>query len=531
MVELEGKDHRIASVNAAFCQLVGLGRAEILGRAFHELVFNGRACVPLLDKIYETGAAALHVAPSETQDEGTYWLYAMWPTLDGDERPARVVVQLTKSAHYRPNVTAVNEALLISALRQHELREAAEKANLELAAEMIERKRAATALHEALDHLRASQTNLEQASQAKDDFLAALSHELRTPLAPVLLAAGALQHDSRLPADVREQIGLIEGNIAIEARLIDDLLDLTRISHRKLQLRIERCDVHALIAHAMQIISEEARAKDLTILCNLEARRSGLDVDPVRFRQVIWNLLRNAVKFTPRGGRVTIGTTDFVNESTHWLRIYVEDTGRGIEPARLERIFQPFDQGGLVGRQRFGGLGLGLAIARSVVHEHGGRIHALSEGPDRGATFVIEFPDAKQPPSGAVDRALPTSQAIRPLRLLVVEDHASTLQVLVLVLRRDGHRVVSATTVTEALGAAARDTFDLVISDLGLPDGSGIELMQQLRSRHGLAGIALSGYGMEEDVARSRAAGFQQHLIKPVQLADLRRAVASFASN
>ena len=401
--------------------------------------------------------------------------------------------------------------------------------------DITERKNGEEALRRAVDVA-------ERASRAKDDFLAALSHELRTPLTPVLLAAADLRDDGRLPADLREQLSMMERNIALEARLIDDLLDLTSITRGKLQLRPQRCDTHALIGLAIAIVQPEASAKEITLARMLDAPHSGLVADPARFQQVIWNLLRNAVKFTPHGGRISIRTRDEKTPGgARWLRIEVVDSGIGIDPAQVDNIFAPFDQGGLTGDHRYGGLGLGLAIARSVVELHGGRISAHSEGTDRGATFVVELPGAidarsSAPPTdnpfvaGASFPLKPLAQPAAPaaaLRLLLVEDHESTLRTLSFLLRRDGHRLTTAATLAAAFAAAAAEQFDLVISDLGLPDGTGNELMEKLRSDYGLRGVALSGYGMEEDLARSRAAGFVAHLVKPIQIAELRRVIAA----
>ena len=393
-----------------------------------------------------------------------------------------------------------------------------------------------------IDDLKQAQAAAEQASRAKDDFIAALSHELRTPLTPVLMTAASLRDDARLPMEVREQLGMMERNIALEARLIDDLLDLTTIARGKLHLRSTPVDAHSLIGLAVEIVRGDALAKEISIERHLDAARSGLMADPARFQQVIWNLLRNAVKFTPRGGVIVITTVESAGEDGRpWLQIMVSDSGIGIEPAMLEKIFRPFDQGGLTGDHRFGGVGLGLAIARAVVDLHGGRISARSDGPNCGATFVVEFPDASRPPHGIADlgqRTLPFSPTVStppmplpvtsgkaPLKLLMIEDHEATLQVLLRLLAREGHLVTPARSVAEALAAAANDRFDLVISDLGLPDGTGIELMQKLRAQHGLRGIALSGYGMEEDLLRTRQAGFIAHLIKPVDFSQLRRAL------
>ncbi len=404
--------------------------------------------------------------------------------------------------------------------------------------DITERKRADAALREAIDELERAQAAAERASRAKDGFLAALSHELRTPLTPVLMAAAALREDERLPADARDQLGMMERNIALEARLIDDLLDLTRVSHGKLQFRAEPCDAHHLIGRSIEIVQDDARAKNISIERTFGTEHGRLMADPARFQQVIWNLLRNAVKFTPRGGRISIRTREdkSIVQGETWLRVEVTDSGIGIDPARLEQIFVPFDQGGLTGDHRFGGLGLGLAIARAVVELHGGRISAQSAGVNRGATIVVELPGALEPQAGINDNAAgagtgksspkPTVRTAS-LRLLLVEDHENTLQTLSRLLQRDGHRVATAVTIAEALEVAATDTFDLVISDLGLPDGSGTELMENLRDTYHLRGIALSGYGTEGDIARSRDAGFITHLVKPVSIAELRRVIAS----
>ena len=380
-----------------------------------------------------------------------------------------------------------------------------------------------------IDDLKRARDTAERASRAKDDFLATLSHELRTPLTPVLVTASELRQDERLPAEVREQMGMMERNIALEARLIDDLLDLTAISRGKLQLRPQLCDAHSLIGLAVEIVRGEAQGKGLTIERDLRATLPGLLADPARFQQVIWNLLRNAVKFTPPHGRIALRTRNEDRpDGTTWLRIEVTDTGIGLDAALLEQIFLPFDQGGLTGDHRFGGIGLGLAIARAVVELHRGRITASSAGANQGSTFVVELPGAVSAPLGTRPPApSPRPEPVAPLRLLLVDDHPNTLQSLHLLLQARGHRVATAASVAEALAAAAAERFDLVISDLGLPDGTGTELMEQLRAAYGLRGVALSGYGLEEDLARSRKAGFVAHLVKPVSFVELHRVITT----
>lgn len=385
-----------------------------------------------------------------------------------------------------------------------------------------------TARRRAEDEVRDAKEKAEAANRAKDSFLAVLSHELRTPLTPVLMAAGALREDPRLPEDLRAQLTMIERNVALEARLIDDLLDLTAVAHGKLQIRREICDLHALIRLASDMVAPDAAAKLIRLQLDLGSAHSQVQADATRLQQVVWNLLRNAVKFTPAEGRVVVRT----REDAAMLCLEVTDSGIGIAPENIARIFQPFDQGAVTGDHRYGGLGLGLAIARSVVLAHGGQLRAESGGPGQGARFTVTLPLMREPAANGPLRR-PASNAVPdPVvrrHILLVEDHASTLETLSRLLQRDGHSLTTASSSAEARAAAARETFDLVISDLGLPDGDGVALMYHLHGTYGLQGIALSGYGMAEDVARTRQAGFVRHLVKPVIFADLRRAIGELA--
>jgi signal transduction histidine kinase/CheY-like chemotaxis protein len=383
---------------------------------------------------------------------------------------------------------------------------------------------------------------IEAANRAKDNFLAALSHELRMPLTPVLMTASALCVDERLPEDLRDQLRIIERNVGLEARLIDDLLDLSRITKGKLKMRQQLCDAYSLIAFAVDIVRGDVRDKGITLERELTAEHSGLVADPSRFQQVIWNLLRNAVKFTPAGGRITIRTSEEISadDPNPRLRIEIADSGVGIDAAALKQIFEPFQQGTPGHDYRFGGLGLGLAIARAIVRLHGGTIRAESGGLNQGSTFVVELPGATAPPSGMSDTSGVQDRRASarerntgcigpaPLRLLVVEDHEATLQVLTRLLMRAGHKVTAVSSVSAALAEAAAQPFDGVVSDLGLPDGTGKELMEKLHTTYGLRGIALTGYGMEEDIEQSRKAGFLAHLIKPVDFAQLSEALLRF---
>ncbi|MBE2285830.1 MAG: PAS domain-containing protein [Prosthecobacter sp.] len=245
------------------------------------------------------------------------------------------------------------------------------------------------------ERLREAAQRAEEASRAKDDFLAALSHELRTPLTPVLMTAAAMEEDPAIDAETRDAFAMISRNIQLEARLIDDLLDLTRIVRGKLSLHPATCDLHLLIVQADEISrSGEVLDKKLAVHLHLDARAHHIHADPTRLQQVLWNLLKNALKFTPEGGTVLLSTA---NPQPGRVEIRVTDSGIGIAPEALGSIFQPFDQGHLGSRHRFGGLGLGLAISRAIVEQHHGTLRAESDGPGHGATFVVELETCATP--------------------------------------------------------------------------------------------------------------------------------------
>jgi signal transduction histidine kinase len=352
----------------------------------------------------------------------------------------------------------------------------------------------------------------ERASAEKDRFLAMLSHELRTPLTPVLASVATLEQDGNVPEGMQECLQLIRRNVELEARLIDDLLDLTRIGKGKVQLSFEVVDAHTLLRNAIEICQLEIDQKKLELRTELQASEIFLRADPARLQQIFWNLIKNAVKFTPTGGKLAIWTG---NNGDGQFQIQVEDSGCGIEPETLPGIFHPFEQGG---KNHQGGLGLGLAISKTLVEAHQGSIKAESAGRDRGSKFTAIFPTCEQnasPESPSLPCAAPRRKSFR---LLLVEDHEDTNRSLTQMLRRRGYEVHPAYDVRSALDLAASKEFDVLVSDIGLPDGTGTDLFQALRVQRQIFGIALSGYGMEEDIRRSRDVGFLHHLVKPVDL-------------
>ncbi len=377
------------------------------------------------------------------------------------------------------------------------------------------------------------------AAKARDNFLAALSHELRTPLNPVLLVASEAAENPGLPPAVRDDFSAIRDHVELEARLIDDLLDLSRISHGKLKLDRRRLGLHSTLQNAISTVEPEIEAKEIKLKVTLAPEEPVVNADSVRLQQVIWNVLKNAVKFTPAGGKIFLETS--VDAARRLTRIRISDSGIGLTPGELPRIFDAFSQGDHAqsgAPQRFGGLGLGLAITRMLVEAHEGKIAAESAGPNQGSTFTIELPLAQpitsahasnghHPSNGKSEPAPAARVNGQRGRVLLIEDHASTRASLSAVLGRRGYQVVAAATVAEAQSLARQHELDMVISDIGLPDGDGYSCMQQLQKiRPGLAGIALSGYGMEEDLAKSRQVGFTEHLIKPVNVQALDHAMA-----
>ena len=376
--------------------------------------------------------------------------------------------------------------------------------------------------------LRLAKEIAERASAAKDDFLAALSHELRTPLTPALMAATVLEKDTSLPESARSDISLIRRNVELEARLIDDLLDLTLITHGKLVLQTDNINMHTCLNRAIEICQDEARQKRLNLQIELGARHTLIRGDPVRVQQVCWNVLRNAVKFTSERGTISL-TTGNDAQNNIWVRI--ADTGIGFLPDQADRIFEAFEQGGHHITRQFGGLGLGLAISRSIMQAHGGRIEAQSAGANQGATFTLTFPLVNFTHQAAEEAPVSSPVPATGLSILLVEDHKDTRVCIQRLLEASSHKITSARTAHDALQLAETSRFDLVISDLGLPDLNGHELMRRLHARTGVPGIALSGYGTEHDIEESRQAGFKYHLTKPVSFDRLKSIVAEFAAN
>jgi len=356
----------------------------------------------------------------------------------------------------------------------------------------------------------------QKASKAKDDFLAALSHELRTPLTPALAAASYLEDNAaKLPPEFVEDVQMIKRNVQLQAKLIDDLLDLARITRGKLHLDVESCDAHSIIRNAIETASSAIAAKKLKISTQLHAKEHCIGADCIRLQQVFWNLINNAVKFTPQGGQIAIRT---YNDARGRFHLDIADNGIGIEPERLASLFRPFEQADATVSRQFGGLGLGLAISKHLVDLHHGKIEAESRGRSFGATFKVTLNTLPEGVGQTDIRSRTLQRPRKSLRILLVEDHRDTQRTLSRLLTHFGHEVLTASNKQRALELLGSGNIDVLLCDVGLPDGSGYEVVAHARRKQPIKAIAITGFGTEEDVRRSNEAGFDSHLVKPVDL-------------
>ncbi len=518
---------RYLRINEPLAEINGISADAHLGRTVRDLLPGVADDVEsLVERVFRTGRSVVGVeVEGETPREPgrrRWWLTSYYPVVE----PGAV--------GGRPGVSAVGCVVL----------------------DISDRKRAEQMLREAKEHAiqsrisadRARET-AERANKAKSEFLAVLSHELRTPLTPVLAGTQMYQRTLQRVRAGLEEVGehhvqlfgetmdMVRRNVELEVRLIDDLLDLTRVTRGKLQLSRRLVDLNETARHVVEICQGDLHEHGLNLETDFSAGPLATLADPARLRQVLWNLVKNAVKFTLDGGTITLRTFSERQNGHEVVGCQVKDTGLGIDPDKLASIFNAFEQGGKGVTRTFGGLGLGLTISRHLVDAHGGRIFATSDGPGRGATFTVVLParttgnggkrsgqpSAPRPeaqPAATTPSAPRQASAVEVGRILLVEDHADTAKLMGRFLTLQFKAEV---VWADSVGAARRayeqqGPFSLIISDIGLPDGTGIDLLAHLPADARPPAIALSGYGTDADIARSHAAGFAHHLTKPVDL-------------
>jgi signal transduction histidine kinase len=385
---------------------------------------------------------------------------------------------------------------------------------------------------------REQQARLEAqaANRAKDEFLATLSHELRTPLNAILgwsrlLATGHLDEPTS-----RRAIETIERNTRLQAQLIEDLLDISRIVTGKLRLEFKTVELRTILEAAVEAVRPAAEARGVFLLCDVSDGDEAILCDPARMQQIAWNLLSNAIKFTPAGGRVELTTG---REDRH-VRITVSDTGTGINPDFLPHVFDRFRQQDPATTRRYGGLGLGLSIVRHLVELHGGMVTATSEGEGRGASFTVRVPVAPLRADQAAIAQLPDSDpglhelpVLTGVRVLVVDNEADARALVATILERCGATVRTAASAAEAIRHIEGDRPDVLLSDIAMPEEDGYELIRKVRAleRRGpvLPAAALTAFATGTDRARALLAGYQVHLPKPVEPSELAAVVAALA--
>jgi PAS domain S-box-containing protein len=397
----------------------------------------------------------------------------------------------------------------------------------------LERQASAHEREQLLESERNARSDAERANRIKDDFVAMVSHELRTPLGAILGWTQLLEKqvtDDR----IRHGLDVIERNARMQSQLVSDLLDISRISSGKLLLDVQSVDLADVVKDSMDTLQQAASAKSIAMASDVDPTPITTMGDPARLRQVVWNLVSNAIKFTPEGGRVDV----HLRRIGSYAELAVSDTGAGIRPEDIDHLFERFRQVGSTTTRRYGGLGLGLSIAKHIVDLHGGAIRVASAGEGRGARFTVELPlrTAAEPPIPRPSDPIVRTDAgvsLAGITVLVVEDELDMRTMMQMVLERHDARVVAAASAREALEAIRCDP-DVLVSDIRLPDMDGYDLITSIRSSDEpyarIPAIALTAFARTEDRTRAIRAGFQGHLAKPFEATELILMVASFAN-
>ena len=399
-----------------------------------------------------------------------------------------------------------------------------------------ERKRFEEERERLLTSERLARSEAEHASRMKDEFLATLSHELRTPLNAILGWTYMLQDEDASPEEIREGLTVIERNTRVQAQLIEDLLDMSRIVSGKIRLDLQTVELSKVVMDAVEAVRLSAEAKSISLRTRLSEESLALRGDPARLQQVVWNLLSNAIKFTPPKGEVLLE----LQGNRHQVEISVRDSGAGISAEFLPHIFERFRQADASTTRRHGGLGLGLAIVKNLVELHGGEIEAFSSGEDQGATFRATFPAflensrtlAPDAADGQSLRGDHRSQILSDVRILVVDDEVDSREIVARMLAAHGAHVTTAGSAPEALILLAEQRFQLLISDIGMPGMDGFELIQRVRALPGSSGssipaVAVTAFAQAKDERRALRCGFNHFTSKPVEPAKLVTLVAA----
>jgi PAS domain S-box-containing protein len=410
-----------------------------------------------------------------------------------------------------------------------------------IARDISEQKRLEQEMERLLEAERHAREEAQRVSRMKDEFLATLSHELRTPLNAIMGWAQLLVTSTMTPEEMREAGEIIERNARTQKQLVDDLLDMSRIISGKLRLDVQRVEPTSFIEAAIDTVRPSAVAKDICIEQMLDPIAGQIVGDPARLQQVVWNLLINAIKFTPKGGRVQV----LLQRVNSHIELTISDTGQGISPEFLPQLFSRFSQADAKANRRHGGLGLGLAIVKQLIELHGGTIRAHSEGEGKGATFVIQLPlpvfkpgdaDRVHPASAFTGVGRDTARAdLTQLKVLLIDDEPDARELVRRLLTESGAQVTTAESATQALGLLEQEQRpDILLSDIGMPGVDGYEFLRKVRKLAGgacarIPAVALTAFARSEDRTRALRAGYIAHITKPVEPSELLATVAVVA--
>jgi signal transduction histidine kinase/ActR/RegA family two-component response regulator len=493
---VEGAAHIVGYANPAFCRLVGKPAEQLLGRPLAEVLPEQIACMTMLGRVYRTAQPESHSEQQHSKPRLVFWSYVMWPVL-ANGRPEGVMVQVTERAQLLERTIAMNESLILGSVRQHELTEAAQTA-------------AALA---------------RQADVRKNDFLAILAHELRNPLAPIRSMLEVMKRADGDGALLRPALEAIERQVTQMTRLIDDLLDVSRISRDKLRLREEDVELATVIHDVIESTRSVCESTQIDLTVTLPPHPVYLRADPARLAQVFGNLLNNACKFTKPGGHISLVAQRRGSD----VVVTVKDSGIGVAPAMLPKIFEMFTQADQTLERSRGGLGIGLSLVQRLVKMHGGSVQALSEGVDQGSEFVVRLPALARTPQEA-SPGLPAGEApsITAHRILVVDDNHDAADALATLLKISGNETELAFDGEEAVSAAEKFRPDVILMDIGMPKLNGYRAASEIRHHawgKDMVLVALTGWGQDEDRKKTAAAGFDGHLVKPVDYAALAKVV------
>ena len=515
---VEGAGHVVRHVNRAFCRLMEKPAEQLVGKPFCELLPEMHDCVPLLDRVFRTGKPESHTQQEDSKPHPLFWSYTVWPVLT-DDRIVGVMIQVTETAQFHGQMVAMNEALMLGSLRQHELTDVSEMLNVQLRTEISERSRMERTLQEQAE-------TLADLARRKDEFLAMLSHELRNPLAPISNAVHLmrlLKYEDPLQQKARN---IIERQVGQLKHLVDDLLEVSRITSGRVQLRPERIAVSGIVERALETARPLLDQRKHELTTSLPQQPVWLHADAARLEQVVVNLLTNAAKYTDEGGHIWLT----VQQEGDAVVLRVRDTGIGIAPELLPRIFDLFTQAERSLDRSQGGLGIGLCLVRRLVDLHGGTVKAHSVV-GQGSEFVVRLPvmltSTPPSPSRSIETAPPSGKLCG---VLVVDDNVDAAQSLAMLLEMLGHEVRMAYDGPTALEAAFNHRLDMVLLDIGLPGLNGFEVAKRIRQQpthKDIVLVAMTGYGQEADRKRSYEAGFDHHLAKPVDFGELQKILAT----